>query len=256
MSSDEWNFYFSAEDGFALSMFLDLALKRQAPVRGMGVCVRVTMHCLKPHDDGFSSDEEFDALSAVEDALISAACGDNAAIHAARITGRGVREFFFYAPRVDGVARALATVQRRFPQYSFDITSEADPQWKIYLERLYPDIVQKQQMDNRNVYRSLEENGDAMEAPREIDHWIYFPSRVSLDAFLAKVSPLGFALREEPGRVEEVPAGGREIYGARIFRVDTPSPGAFDDVTGELAEIAASVGGEYDGWETGVVRNV
>lgn len=88
MSSDEWNFCFPAEDGFTLSTFLDLALKRHAPVSGMGVCVRVTLHFLRARADGFSSDEEFDALAALEDALIGIACDGNAAIHAARITGQ------------------------------------------------------------------------------------------------------------------------------------------------------------------------
>jgi hypothetical protein len=43
-------------------------------------------------------------------------------------------------------------------------------------------------------------------------------------------------------------------FGVQFFRVDTPSLERIDDLTLPLGRAASACDGEYDGWETSVVR--
>ena len=41
-------------------------------------------------------------------------------------------------------------------------------------------------MQNRRVVMQLEENGDNLDIPREIDHWIYFDNEQSRAEYVEK----------------------------------------------------------------------
>jgi hypothetical protein len=49
------------------------------------------------------------------------------------------------------------------------------------------------------------------------------------------------------------PAKAGDQYGVRLYRVDVPARDSIDDITAPLFQLAAELGGEYDGWETQVV---
>jgi hypothetical protein len=102
---------------------------------------------------------------------------------------------------------------------------------------------------NLQISDLLARHGDTQTQVRAIDHWAYFPTAESRSLFVAKCLTLGLRIRSlhDDGRT------GAEFC-ARLFHIDIPNCQVMDDLTLSLHDLAANSGGEYDGWETQVVK--
>jgi len=94
----------------------------------------------------------------------------------------------------------------------------------------------------------LEKNGDKMEVPREIDHFIYFKEAAQQQAFAKEAEAKGFkVLLSDEKTVEERKAENyTHPYTVQASREDSPLD--IDDIVWDLLELASSFEGEYDGW--------
>lgn len=246
---EKWDFYFATIDGDLASIFVDLNLEDRAPVprHTHMVVVRLTMQT--PRDDGLSSDEEYDALTAVDDVLYRAVCGRQNAIYAGRVTYAGLRDFYYYAVDADAAAKAAAGAMKDLPGYKFEILSQADPEWTTFRGFLLPSPRDRQRMGNRSAADQLRDSGDPLTEAREIDHWAYFPSPAARDDFVSRTAAVGYKLRTA---LEPDPATDGTAFGAQIYRADIPGNELFDAITAELSKLAQECGGDYDGWESPV----
>jgi regulator of RNase E activity RraB len=113
---------------------------------------------------------------------------------------------------------------------------------------LYPSDAARRTIENRHVCEGLEQNGDSLVEPREIDHWAHFPDANKRNAFVAEALQLGFSIR-----ALSAPDENRDQYSAQLWRADVPTYNNIDDVTLPLFNLAIEHGGEYDGWESVVV---
>jgi hypothetical protein len=245
--TDNWDFYFLRVDDKPASTFVDLGAIDYAPVASLPFMAYIGLTMNAPRADGLSSQAEFDTLAAIEDALKGQLVGEGTD-YVGRCTTNGCRDFFFYVAQPENWAPRVAACMAAFPQYKYEAESREEPDWSSYLEYLYPSPADRQTISNRRVCDALEENGDALTQPREIDHWAYFPDAAARDAYVAEAAGHGFEVRvlSEPDK----DAG----YGAQLWRVDVPSAREIDDVTLALFNIAEKHGGDYDGWECVVVR--
>jgi hypothetical protein len=125
-----------------------------------------------------------------------------------------------------------------------------DRQWQIYFELLYPSAEELQRINNRRVCDALEAHGDAMTVARDVDHWAYFPDTAARARFLRELEGLGFTVRH----LWDDGADEARCCGVQFYRVDIPSFTDIDEVTLPLYQAASDAGGEYDGWETQVIK--
>jgi len=244
-----WDFYFLRVDGQPASIYLDLGWGGEAPPPAFPVMAYVRVLMRAPRPDGLSSQEEFDDLIAVEDRLVAALTAGGAAIYVGRNTSGGCRDFYFYAPAGTAWEERASLAMGAMPDYRFQAGQRPDPEWSVYREFLYPGPRERERMQNRSVCQALEHDGDALSAPREIDHWACFPDAATRDAFVRRAGELGFLLREQDDGDAEHP----ECM-ARIYRVDVPAREGIDEVCLPLFDLAEECGGHYDGWECPVVR--
>lgn len=246
--SEAWNFYFCQVDDKPASIFVDMGIADEAPVAGFTQRAYLSVLMRNPRDDGLSSQEEYDKLGELEDAVKDRLAGEDV-LYVGRNTCGGSRDFYCYTkPGVEWDARAAA-VMRAFPDYRFETGRCDEPDWVAYFEFLYPNDEGRDFMSNREVCDALERNGDALTQPREIEHWAYFPDERAREAFAGKASALGFEVRER-----YAPEGEENPYGIRLSRTDTPSHRDIHDVTVPLLRAARDCGGRYDGWESVVVK--
>ncbi len=243
---DVWEFYFTRIDGELGSIFFNESLESRSPVIDHRSLVYLRLLMRNPRPDGLSSQDEFDALKRIDDALQESLAGSRA-IYAGRATYGGRRDFFFYTAEVSGTSEVLANAMARFAEYQFEIGSRDDPDWETYRRYLLPSARDRQRIENRKVCDALADNGDPLATAREIDHWAYFPDAKSRDAFVERVATMGYQVRDLT-----IPSGDRRLFGAQIYRVDHADWDAINGVTLELFELAATLGGEYDGWESPV----
>ena len=104
-------------------------------------------------------------------------------------------------------------------------------------------------MSNQKVIDALKEGGDDLSQPRKADHWIYFKSPKDLDAFVN-------AIRNENFHIEssDLISANEFPFQLHISRMDYVDLMSINKVTMLLRETAKLHGGDYDGWESPIIK--
>jgi hypothetical protein len=249
--SDEWDFYFARVNDAVSSIFVDLGVRPDAPNEKRPWLLWVWVEMQSPRADGLSSAEEAPKLHEIEESLnsmIPPVCG---AQLVGRITGSGRREFYFYAEEPGELESAVARAMQPFAGYPVESGSTFQPDWEHYLELLYPSASNLQRMMNRRVLDSLEEQGDAHEVPRKVDHWLEFPTAEARAAARSTLEAIEFAVE---GEYESEEPGAPLPHSLVVSRVDSIDMHTINGISLELARLADEHGGSYDGWESPVTK--
>lgn len=249
--SDEWDFYFASVDDAPSSLFVDLGIRAEAPQPGRTWLLWVGLQMNAPRADGLSSEDEAPALNAIEDALRPELGQSCDAAFVGRITRSGWRKLYYYAPSAEGFEARARAVLAGFPQYSFELGSEEDAEWEVYLDLLYPSPIDLARISNRHVIEKLAEHGDVASLSRQIDHWAYFPTPDARSRFAVAIVERGFSVVDEKlqDRVDvELP------HCLQFMREDTVEWDAVNELTEALSELAEDFEGDYDGWECPVTE--
>jgi len=134
--------------------------------------------------------------------------------------------------------------------YEYDTMEEEDPGWRLYFDILYPTEWDMQGIMNRRVIRNLVEGGDDLSKPRGVFHWLYFSKEEDRDRCALALKDNGYKTRSLPNVKPEA----KRPLGLGAFRMNHVDEGAINQVSWELFELAQENGGEYDGWETQIVK--
>ena len=242
-----WDFFMCRIEGAPASIRTNLALIEVAPLEGFTQRLQFCIKMKNPRPDGLSSNEEYPILCDIEDAI-----GDKAestgAVSAGVVKSEGFLELWFYTQNAEALAKTCEEALQAFEGYQSGYNIAEDPEWEDYFGFLYPDEFSYQTMQNRKVLMQLEKNGDKMEVPREIDHFIYFKEAAQQQAFAKEVEAKGFKVRfNDDEFVEERKAEGKEYpYMVEATREDSPL--AINDIVWDLLELASPFEGNYDGW--------
>ena len=240
--SEEWDFYPCTIDGRPAAIRVDLGQARHAPREELPTLLFVSVPLRDPDERGFVRREEFDAVTALEGALRKSLAAGGAR-HVGCVTTDGARDFFFYAGGGRDWEMAVAESLTAFPDYAYSLQIRDDPEWRSYLEFLYPTRDDMNLIMNNRVLRQLAEQGDVAELPRPIDYFLYFPTREAAEAAARAAVAEGFSLAEN-GLAER--DGSPPVWQVRLSRIDAPSE--IDDITARLLELADEGDGEFDGW--------
>lgn len=185
---EDWDFYFSNVDDIVGSFYVDLGLSKIAPIQDKPNLVWVSLKMNTPREDGLSSNEEFDTLSAIEDRLQEFILNNHNSIYAGRLTSNNNRDFYFYFGDTTHYDKTISDAMAAFPAYNFDFGVKKDPEWSSFSDFIYPNPRQFESIQNRKVVASLEKNGDLLTKERPVDHWIYFKTESDKTDFLKKLS--------------------------------------------------------------------
>lgn len=241
--TDNWDFYSLGVDGKPASIFVDLGVESDAPLKSHPYLAYVRLFMNQPRPDGLSSSEEFEALIEIEKSMEATLCEADVG-YVGRNTSDGCRDFYFYVSNPGDWHSKVDRVLSKFENYKYETGTREDAGWSTYFNFLSPGKIDRQRIANRRVCEALEGRGAKLTAAREIDHWSYFQTPEAVDAYLAEVAADGFRVRSRSVNDE-----GSLRFGAQVWRIDIPSYSNIDAVTLPLFEAAASHGGEYDGWE-------
>ncbi len=249
--SDNWDFYFANVNDKLASLFVDLGIREAAPSPDSPWLLWVWVYLNHARDDGLSSSQETDVLFQIEDSLCQAAGNAVNGVLVGRITTEGRRELFFYAPSFAGFDDAVARGMSPFTEHRWDSGVKHDPDWNQYLDLLYPSPRDWQRIKNRHVVEQLQKHGDPLEKPRPVFHWAYFATDSSRAQFVAAIRDRGYTITNQ-ATVDD--PGCPNPLGVSFERVDNVDWDSVNQVTIELLELANSLDGDYDGWETSVEK--
>ncbi|HLQ18080.1 MAG TPA: ribonuclease E inhibitor RraB [Tabrizicola sp.] len=166
-----------------------------------------------------------------------------------RVSTQGERRFYVLtgdnAPGLGEALRRAAEAAGYVPVVTQELNGAAD----IYASVLVPSPDEKRVLDDQMVLRQLAESGDVAEKSRRVDHWAYFPSREAAESFAAVVATNGFeeiSIEEQSGQT--LPFLVKSSHTGTMVPEDILQRTQFQDRT------ARDAGGQYDGWETFVMR--
>jgi uncharacterized protein (TIGR01619 family) len=246
--TDHWDSYFCKVNGELASILVDLGLADQAPISAYSIVLVVSLHLKNPRSDGLSDSSEFETLRSIEDSLTKSLSSSNNAVSVGRITSAGRREFYFYAPSLNGFEAVVTDLMARFPGYEYECSNHDDTSWKQYFDVLYPSPAEYQRMSNRRVIENLQLHGDPLTKPRPVDHWIYFRNEASRNLYVNHIKSKGFVV------VDQSTQDGERPHSLHITRVDNVDPESIDSVVLDLLELAIKMDADYDGWETSIEK--
>lgn len=249
--SEHWNFYFCEIGGEPATVFVDLARIEGAPDPRRPQCVRVGFDFLTRGADGFPERDESVAVEPLEDAIVEAVVEALDAVFVARTTGGGSRLLYFYAGSHVGLERALERFAAEWPEHPLEGAVHPDPDWSVYLERLYPSWQEMQRMENRAIATALEAEGDTGELPRPVDHWCWFADAADRAEVAAALEARGFTVVAAPD--DENPVAPRR-HGLHLRRVERVVWFEIDATTDAVIGLLDGRDARYVGWESPVVR--
>ncbi len=155
-----WEFYFSNVNEKLGSLFVDLGLRKVAPMTDKPNVVWISIKMNNPREDGLSSQEESELLGDIEDALVDKINSKHNSIYVGRLTSAGDRDLYFYFGDTTLYDKTVSEVMVAYPKYRFDFGSKEDKEWGGYFDFLYPTPQQYQNIQNRRVIEQLEKGGD------------------------------------------------------------------------------------------------
>lgn len=245
--SYQWDFYFAEIERQPASVLVDVGIHDAVPDYRREHLYWVLLQLNDPSPEGLTTPAESPILWYIESSLASHSA-DAGARFVGRITTAGRREFYFYAVKEALFDEAVRSALAAFPRYQFEIGDEGDPGWAHYRDFLYPDEEAFRTIENRGVIQSLQEAGDDLSQPRPIRHFVNFKDDSSRAAFANLAGSLGYTADEAlfPDKVRP--------FRLVLHRVEQPDPVDLDCNTLTLYRHAIEFDGEYDGWDSPVVR--
>ena len=248
----EWNAYRSWIDDDPAVFRLNLALDEVAPIEGFSYCVRITIELKNPDENGFSTNER-PAIYAIEDQILRPLQSDKD-ILVAVLTVQGEVTWYFYSQAPEALQERLSATWDTSMGYTYQVECSEDKQWNFFLKGLYPNIYEKQTIYNREILSACQKYDDQVEVPRPIEHWLYFDTEQDMLSAIEKAAALGFTVYS---RKKVVPEEGKEVQedlGYCLILSKENTPVDIDGDTWDLIDIALDTHGNYDGWETILVK--
>jgi hypothetical protein len=231
-------FYPADVDGAPAAFVVDL---EQEPRPTHPTRVTVSMNMLEPESDGLRSEGEMEDLDALQEKMTERLSRTAGAICVGFYDLRGVTTFVFYTKKKLTADAATVLVGDTHP-YESDVQVDDDPEWRFYIDALFPDAYALQGIWNRLIVDELEEHGDQLHEPRDVDHVATFPSNASARKAEKKLVAAHFTIdgladADEEGRFE-----------LAFHRAETLEEGKPDRFSAEILDIILPLDGEYDGW--------
>ncbi|MDB4946474.1 MAG: hypothetical protein JWP97_6008 [Labilithrix sp.] len=238
-------FYPAEVDGKPAAFVVDL---EQTPRRALGTRIVVALLMHSPVDNGLRSDDELDALDAAQEMITDRL----EEAYEAEIVGfydlDGASMFAFYAkgPKGKTAAAQEAAVMKvlgKVGSYEVEVHVAEDPDWRFYIDVLFPDDYALQGIWNRALIDELEAHGDALDEPRDVDHLATFPTKALADAAAKLLKGAHFSV--DSVGPDEGEKGRWAVTFHRSETLDGDKPNRF---SAEVLDIVLPLQGEYDGW--------
>ncbi len=248
---ENWDVYMAKYKSMPSSVTLNMALKSVAPVKTLPFVVITGVSFKNCDADGMPSKREFTNLYKISDSLKTIMDRVVTNNLAGSFTYLCQRLDYFYVSDTVGLRQQLAFFYReKFPQYSpHYINIKEDKTWTAYLDFLYPSEESYEFMQNQKLVTALQNGGDKLIKERLVDHWLYFKTDFDRNCFITYATKQKFAvISKERSSNPKTPF---KLHVARTNKVDVAS---ISKITIELRKQAKKCNGEYDGWETFVVK--
>ncbi|TMI93041.1 MAG: DUF695 domain-containing protein [Bacteroidetes bacterium] len=247
---DNWDVYMARYEKGPGTTVVNMTIRKTAPAVNFPFLFSAGVKFTNCTNDGLPVATEFDNLNRISDSIISAVNRLVKNILVGTFTYQCERRDYFYVPDTIGLRQQIIDVlSKNFPNYIPAFNVKPDKDWAAYLEFLYPNEETMNYMQNEKVLIQLQKAGDKLEKERQVDHWIYFKTEADRECFLLRAIQDHFKVESKTTEVA-LPLP----FKLQISRIDKIDQQTINAITLQLRQEAKKCNGEYDGWETFVIK--
>ncbi len=245
-----WDAYIANYENGAGSTTLNMDLKKVAPKTDLPYILITGVTYSNCKQDGFPEKEEFNKLYKVSDEVEATISKLTKMELAGTFTYQCERLNYYYINDTTQIRSKLTTLYKsKFGNYKYYINIKPDKSWDAYLNFLYPNEEIQESMSNQKVIEQLQDGGDDLTKSRQVDHWLYFSNEKNRDLFEKQIAQNGFKI-ELKEKIDDPD----KPFKLHISRDDKVDPESISKITLELRKKAKELEGDYDGWETYIVK--
>lgn len=249
---EDWAAYLSAiEQDKVGSIVVDLGLSKIAPLKQFPIRLVVDIKLRSPKDNGLPANEEFPILGDIEENLSDGLKKEHGSIFPGHLICEGTLSLYFYMSEPAAAKETVAELLAAYPNYKYETRISNEEKWEAYFELLYPEPIQMQAIQNDRLVQNISSQGDSLEKERQVDHWIYFSTAEDRSKFLKALTGKNFKVEGQ----RETDSDDRKPFQLHISRFDKVTSEAVNEYTIDLWQLAQDFNGEYDGWETSIVKD-
>jgi len=244
-----WEVYMKPIEGHPSMVSFNASVSETMPDMALGYVGFVKVPLLQPTKEGLVSAEEEGDIGFMEDSLEMESLRYRIGTYVGRIVTKSEINFIYYLKYEFEWADAVKAAMKKFTDYKFELGSRADFEWEVYQKLLYPTSSQWQIIQNHNSCDALAKSGDTLHISRAIEHKMFFETQEDRASFEKAIEEDGFSVQEEMEPTEDI-----ALYGVQFYRVDIPFYYNIDELTLSIIAKGEQYNGQYDGWETSLVK--
>ncbi len=232
---NEWDFYPCRVDGEPASILINLRFRYEDPTEQNDHVHHAFIRMAEPGPQGLGTREEMDRLTPIEDTVfdrVEQAGGQPVG----RLRYQGIWQLSVYGPKDMPWSTLLAEVVGA----PVDVQSQEDAEAAYLNEFLLPDEERLQWIMDRRVCDQLRHQGDDLQLPRPVDHFIEYEETAPPE-LLKELRVRGFDVTDTGEGLECI-----KVHDARLETVH--------EITMELSELADSFDAAYSGWGAPVTK--
>lgn len=249
-AEESWNTYIAQYEEYPGSISLRMDLIDNSPIEEYKYVLVTGIKYNSNRKDGFPEQSTFDLLHEVNDSILEEISKTSDYIFTGSFTYKFFRYDYIYIKNIQNLEKLLKEFyENHYSDQEYYINIAEDPQWEYYREFLYPNEQMLNYMSDRDVVYKLIEAGDKLKKERRVDHWLYFKTEEDRENFIKELHVNNFTV-ELAGKSDykDFP------FSLIIWREDKVDLNSINVVTSLLNELAQNHHGNYDGWETYVVK--
>jgi regulator of RNase E activity RraB len=251
-SKDEgtWDVYMAMYEKGAGSTTLNMDLVKNAPEKDLPFVVISGVTFTNCRQDGFPNNNEFEKLHDISDNVQNVISKHTKFKLAGTFTYQCERLDYIYVKDTTNLRDILISLyESKYSDYKYYINIKKDDTWDAYLKFLYPNSETQEFMSNQKVIMQLQNGGDNLLEARQVDHWLYFKNINDRNIFEVDIVKIGFKIESK-----ETIDNTTKPFSLHISRVDKVDIESITQVTLDLRNKAMKLNGDYDGWETFIVK--
>jgi len=194
------------------------------------------------YDSYNESDEGLDEFFETKESLIISLEHEARAVYVGnRLVGEW-SEVYFYAEE----SKKLDTIATKILKptgYIYESSVARDKDWSFFDHNIFPTDLELSFMQSAKIISHLQEAGDDISIPREVEHYASFDMSSQKDRFTQKALDIGFKFKDDISSDEF-------DYGVALTKEHSLNMDELEKVITPLMELIKEERGEYELWST------
>jgi len=197
-------------------------------------------------DMASESGEGFEEYLELKESLIIALEHDEKAKYVGGRSVDGWSELYFYAADSKGLVAQVDAILKD-SGYKYESSVVRDAKWDFHYKNLTPNELEFAHMQSEKIIYLLEEEGDVLDMPRIVEHYVSFDTPTQKERFLDALTQESFQFKDEISSEEFE-------NGIALTKEHAVTEEVLKAVVEELFVMIKSQNGYYEGWSTTLVK--